>query len=317
MIATYAVMAFMAVILLVGYIALVHKKEPWLLLLYVCVTVVNTGYFLISIAKTLEFAIFANDFAYFGSVFLSMSMLLTIIKLCGFEIKKSLLISLIAIGGVMFAIIATSGILPWYYEEVSLVFVDGAAKLKKVYGVLHPTYLIYLLAYFVAMVACIVQSLRKKMIASQKYAALLAAIVFGNIAVWFVEKFIPWDFEFLSVSYLFSEIILLGLYWMMQDYVRSDLIPPPANEPTRAYALDIATMPMDEKIQRVLSTMTPGEMLATREREILELILANKKRKEIADELCLSENTIKTYTRTLYGKLGVSSREELYALLIK
>jgi two-component system response regulator DevR len=47
------------------------------------------------------------------------------------------------------------------------------------------------------------------------------------------------------------------------------------------------------------------------------LVLQNKKRKEIADELCLSENTIKTYTRTLYGKVGVSSREELYALLIK
>ena len=52
-------------------------------------------------------------------------------------------------------------------------------------------------------------------------------------------------------------------------------------------------------------------------REILELILKNKRRKEIANELCLSENTIKTYTRTLYSKLGVSSREELYALLIK
>jgi two-component system response regulator DevR len=68
---------------------------------------------------------------------------------------------------------------------------------------------------------------------------------------------------------------------------------------------------------KILSFLTPGEILATREREILELILENKKRKEIADELCLSENTIKTYTRTLYGKLGVSSREELYALLVK
>jgi len=317
MIITYAIMAVIATVLMIGYIALVHKKEPWLLLLYICVTIVNVGYFLISISKTVKFAIFANDVAYLGSVFLSVSMLLTIVRLCGFEIKKKLVISLLISGALMFAVIATSGILPWYYKEVSLTFVDGAAKLKKVYGVLHPTYLLYLLGYLSAMVACIIQSIRKKMIASQRHASLLAAIVFGNIAVWLVEKFIPWDFEFLSVSYLFSEIILLGLYWMMQDYVRSDLIPPPANEPPRAYALDIATMPMDEKIQRVLSTMTPGEMLATREREILELILANKKRKEIADELCLSENTIKTYTRTLYGKLGVSSREELYALLIK
>ena len=317
MIITYAAVAIIASILLVGYFALVRKKEPWLLLLYVCVTVINVGYFLLSISKTVEFAIFANDVAYFGSVFLSMSMLLTIVKLCGFEVKKKMIVTLGSIGIVMFLIVATVGILPWYYKEVDLVFVDGAAKLKKVYGVLHPVYLVYLVGYFAAMVACIVQSIRKKMIASQRHASLLAAIVFGNIAVWLVEKFIPWNFEFLSVSYLFSEIILLGLYWMMQDYVRSDLIPQPAAEAPRPVPIDIATMPMEEKILKVLSFLKPGEILATREREILELVLQNKKRKEIAEELCLSENTIKTYTRTLYGKLGVSSREELYALLIK
>ena len=317
MIITYAIMAIMAIVLLIGYCALVRKKEPWLLLLYICVTVVNVGYFLISVSQTVEFAIFANDVAYLGSVFLSMSMLLTIVKLCGFEIKKNLIITLGSIGILMFLVIATSGILPWYYKEVELVFVDGAAKLEKVYGVLHPTYMLYLLGYFFAMVACIVQSIRKKMIASQRHASLLAAIVFGNIAVWLVEKFIPWNFEFLSVSYLFSEIILLGLYWMMQDYVRSDLIPQPAAEAPRPVPIDIATMPMEEKILKVLSFLKPGEILATREREILELVLQNKKRKEIAEKLCLSENTIKTYTRTLYGKVGVSSREELYALLIK
>lgn len=317
MIITYAIMAIIATVLLIGYCALVRKKEPWLLLLYICVTIVNIGYFLISVSKTVEFAIFANDVAYFGSVFLSMSMLLTIVRLCGFEVKKKLVITLGAIGILMFLVIATSGILPWYYKEVELIFVDGAAKLKKVYGVLHPTYMLYLLGYFSAMVACIVQSIRKKMIASQRHASLLAAIVFGNIAVWLVEKFIPWNFEFLSVSYLFSEIILLGIYWMMQDYVRLDLIPQPVQEAPCPAPIDIATMPIEEKILKVLSFLKPGEMLAAREREILELVLQNKKRKEIADELCLSENTIKTYTRTLYGKVGVSSREELYALLIK
>ena len=248
LIITYAIMAVIATILLIGYVALVRKKEPWLLLLYICVTVVNVGYFMLSLSKTVEFAIFANNIAYFGSVFLSMSMLLTIIRLCGFEVKKKLVITLLIIGAVMFAVIATAGILPWYYKEVELTFVDGAAKLKKVYGVLHPLYLVYLVGYFSAMVACIVQSIRKKIIASQRHAALLAAIVFGNIAVWFVEKFIPWDFEFLAVSYIFSEIILLGLYWMMQDYVRVDLIPQPAPQVARPAPVDIATMPMEEKI---------------------------------------------------------------------
>ena len=317
MIATYAIMAVIATVLLIGYCALVRKKEPWLLLLYICVTVVNVGYFLLSVAKNVSFAIVANDIVYLGSVFLSVSMLLTIVKLCGFEAKKKLVITLIAIGTVMFTLVATSGILPWYYKEVSLVFVGGAAKLNKVYGVLHPTYLFYLLAYFSAMVVCIIQSVRQKKIASQKYASLLAAIVFGNIAVWLVEKFIPWDFEFLAVSYLFSEIILLGLYWMMQDYVRADLVPSPTQGVPRITPIDIATMPIEEKISKILSFLAPGETLGAREREILELVLQNKKRKEIAEELCLSENTIKTYIRTLYSKVGVGSREELFALLIK
>ena len=317
LIITYAIMAIIATVLLIGYLAIVRKKEPWLLLLYVCVTIVNVGYFLLSISKTVEFAIFANDVAYFGSVFLSTSMLLTVVKLCGFEVKKKLVITLLVLGGVMFAVIATVGILPWYYKEVSLAFVDGAAKLQKIYGVLHPTYLIYLLTYFFAMVVCIVQSIRRKMIASQRHAVFLAAIVLGNIAVWLVEKFIPWDFEFLSVSYLFSEIILLGLYWMMQDYIRVDLVPQPTQEAARPAPIDIATIPMEEKVLKILSFLPPGEMLSAREREILELVLQNKKRKEIADELCLSENTIKTYTRSLYAKAGVSSREELYAFLLK
>ncbi len=313
MIITYAIMAVIATALLIGYMALVRKKEPWLFLLFVCVSIVNIGYFLLSVSKTLEFAIIANDIAYFGSVFLSMCMLLAIIRLCGFEIKKRLFITLTVIGGIMFAVIATAGILPWYYKEVTLTYVDGAAKLEKVYGVLHPLYLIYLIGYFSAMVTCIVQSIRKKMIASQRHASLLAAIVFGNMAVWFVEKFIPWDFEFLSVSYLFSEVVLLAVHWMMQDYVRIDLVPKPAAR----VAIDVAAMPMEEKVLKVLSFLKVGEMLTSREREILEFVLHNKKRREIAEELCLSENTIKTYTRTLYGKLGVSSREELYALLMK
>ena len=312
MITTYAIMTVIATVLLVGYCALLRNRNSWLLLLYICVTVVNVGYLLLALSKNLEFAIFANDIVYLGSVFLSMSMLLTIVRLCGFEIKKKLVIGLTIAGAIMFAMVATAGILPWYYKEVSLVFVDGAAKLEKEYGILHPVYLLYLLTYFAAMVACIIQSIRKKVIASQRHAALLAVIVLGNIAVWLVEKFIPWNFEFLSVSYLFSEIILLGIYWMMQDYVRLDLIPKP--QPSAA---DGAVLPIEEQVEKILSHLSPGETLSARERQILEMILENKKRKEIADLLCLSENTIKTYTRTLYSKTGVGSREELYSLLTK
>lgn len=314
---TYAILFAISVVMLVGYSVFVRKKEFWLLLLFVCVAIVNMGYFMLSSSKTLEFALLSNKIAYLGSVFLSMCMFMSIVNLCGFKYHKALPSILLGVGVLMFGIVCTTGYLPWYYKEVSIVFVDGAAKLKKVYGPLHPTYLIYLMLYFASMVAVIFTSIKKKFIALQKQAVLIATVVFGNMAVWFVEKFIPWDFEFLAVSYLFGEAILLGVYWMMQDYVHANQINCVSDEngqPT-SMELDLSEMTIDQKVCKALSVLRNGEKLSSREMEILGLILENKKRKEIAEDLHLSENTIKTHTRTLYSKLGVGSREELYALL--
>jgi DNA-binding CsgD family transcriptional regulator len=313
----YAITLAFAVGLTFAYFTLVKKREFWLSLLYVCVTVVNLGYLLLSVSKTVGFAIFANDVAYLGSVFLSVCMLLTIVKLCGFEVRKAHVITCVALGAIMFAIIATAGILPWYYKEVSLTFVDGSAKLVKEYGPLHNAYLVYLLGYFSAMIGTIIHSIRRKKHGSYKFAGLIAAVVCGNILVWLIEKFISWEFEFLSVTYIISELVFLFLYWMMQDYVHVDDIPKHTPAQGEQLGVDIATMPMEMKIGKVLLFVKNGEQLVPREREILELILDNKKRKEIAEVLHLSENTVKTYTRTLYSKLNVTCREQLYALLLQ
>lgn len=312
----YLISLVFAIGLLVAYLVMVKNKEFWLTMLYVCVSVVNLGYALLSMADTLEFALFGNDVAYLGSVFLSMCMLLTIVRLCGFEIKKAHVITCLSLGAVMFAIVASSGFLPLYYKSVELQMINGSAKLKKEYGPFHSVYLFYLLGYFAAMIATIVISVRKKKIGSPKFAGFIAGVVCSNITVWLFEKFVSWEFEFLAVTYIISELLLLLVYWMMQDYVRRDLIPQPSQS-VRTPVVDISTMPMEEKILKILSFLNSGEILTAREREILEMVLQSKKRKEIAEILCLSENTIKTYTRTLYGKLGVSSREELYSLLVK
>jgi DNA-binding NarL/FixJ family response regulator len=165
------------------------------------------------------------------------------------------------------------------------------------------------------MVATILAAMRIKKSGSQKHATVIAVVVFGNIAVWFVEQFIPWNFEFLSVSYLMSELIFLALYWMMQDYVQKETGSTLLSH--KPQVVDITTIPMEEKIQLVLARLPAETILAPRERDVLEGILENKKRKEIAEQLHLSENTIKTHTRSLYNKLGVTSREELYIYLSK
>lgn len=55
-------------------------------------------------------------------------------------------------------------------------------------------------------------------------------------------------------------------------------------------------------------------MLSAREREVLELLLEGKQRNEIAAKLYISENTVKKNISSIYSKLGVASRNELFAL---
>ena len=55
--------------------------------------------------------------------------------------------------------------------------------------------------------------------------------------------------------------------------------------------------------------------LTAREGDVLLLLAKNTARREIAQQLYVSENTVKTHTRNVFRKLQVSTREELRALV--
>ena len=307
----------LAIGLLIAYLLMVKNKEIWLIMIYICVTVVNLGYLLLSMANTVEFAVFGNDVAYLGSVFLSMCMFLTIVRLCGFKIKKAHVITCASLGALMFAIVASSPMLPLYYKSVDIEMIDGAAKLVKEYGVLHPVYLVYLLGYFAAMIGTIIHSVRKKKIGNPKLAGFIAAIVCSNIVMWLFEKLVNWEYEFLSVMYISSEFLLLIVYWMLHDYVHKNEVPSPVIVEEKAPIIIVDNMTRAEKIKTILDSLPEDTALSTRQMDILERILDYKSRKEIAVELHLSENTVKTHTGMLYKALGVSGRDEIYAMFQK
>ena len=207
--ALYSVLFALSLLYPMGYYWLVRKQrnEPWLFVLNLSVCVVNLGYLLLSLSKTVEFALIANKIAYLGQVFVPLCMFMIISGLSGFTYKKWVKYTLIGAAMLMLALVLTTGHLDWYYKSVELTYADGAAKLIKEYGVLHLTNLIYVLAYFVAMLAVICVSLKKNKGKSYKLVGMMFAIVFCNIGGWIFEKVTPWNFEFLAVSYIVSEFI--------------------------------------------------------------------------------------------------------------
>ena len=309
----YGIASAVALLLFIGYCALIRQKNLWMLLVYLSVFIVNLGYFSLSVSRTLGEALLANRLAYLGSVFLPLCMFMVIMEACRLRRHKWLLPLLLCISIAIFFVAASPGYLDCYYREVTLVYVNGMAMLEKVYGPLHPLYLVYLLGYLGLMAGAILTSYRKEKTVSCKHAVLLLMVVFLNIAIWAVEQVIYWEFELLAVSYLVSELLLLVLYSMMQDYEtlmatkHEDLPPEEAMDkfPARGFS--------PQQIEAILTGWAPVAELTAREQDVLRDILADKKRKEIAADLFVTEHTVKKHTANIFSKLEVSSRAELYA----
>lgn len=307
----YGTAAVISLALLVACGLLVQKQRGWFLLLFSSVMVVNAGYTLLAISQDLESALWANRISYLGSVFLPLAMLMIIMHVCNIRTKKWLTGTLLILAFVVFLVAASPGFLPIYYKEVSYAVVDGAAKLIKVYGPLHPLYLVYLLGYFGTMVAVILRASAKKAIDSTAHAVVLAIAVLVNICVWFIEQISPIDFEFLSVSYIISELFLLGVHLVVKETEHLQLLLQQKDS-----ALQAAQAALPEQTDgetkalflKGLKTLTPTE------KTVFEAYIRGDGTKQVMETMGITENTLKFHNKNLYSKLGVSSRKQMLAV---
>ena len=301
-------------LLMIGvYYYVDRKHDKYLLLLFVSVAVSDFGYFLLSLSKTLDAALWSNRIAYLGNVFLPFSLLMMIMTLSRFTYPKWLPKALVAVNTVMLLIAASGGWFPIYYKNVSLDFVNGLPVLIKEYGPLHAVYKVFLFAYFSAMVAVIAYTAVKKTVVSSKHTVFLAFVIIGNIAIWLVENMIHSSFEFLSISYILTEGMILFLYSILQDYGLKDT-PQNVDAITEQHieTVEIIKAFSDEQIDSIMKNWSAVDTLSQREKEVLRFLLENKKRKIIAETLFVTESTIKKHTAAIYRKLETANRTELF-----
>jgi len=319
--AIYGVTAVLSLLLLIGYCLIALKKDPWFLLLFASIVVVNIGYFALSISKSLDEALLANRLAYLGSVFLPLSMWMIILNVTRIQYHKWLPSLMLGIGFVVFLIAASPGYLDIYYKEVSFQITDGVAVLKKVYGPLHVIYLFYLLGYFAAMVITIIRAVLKDKLESKAYAIILALAVFVNIGVWLIEQLVHIDFEMLSISYIISECFLLGLHIFLAEIEKKqaaflqpapETVSPPAASPESPVAEPILEPIIHSVDPAQIAAFTVGlSHLTPTERIICECYIEGKTTKQIMAQLNIKENTLKFHNKNIYSKVGVSSRKQL------
>lgn len=315
MTALYGIIFAVSLVMIAVYCYVDRKREIWLFLLFISVAVCDLGYFLMSMAKNLEFALFANRISYVGSVFLPFFLLMMIMNLSGCKYPKFLPWVLIAVNTTMLAVAISGGFLPIYYKDVTFEIINSVPTLIKEYGPLHPFYKVYLFGYFASMVGVIIGASVKKTVKSNKHSVFLAIVVIGNIAIWLIENMIHTSFEFLSVSYIVTEGLILFLYGVLQDYGLLDTVQfenTTVVENVEEKHEESIRFFTQTQIECIFKNWQLLETLSEREKEVLKYILANEKRQIIAQELFVTESTIKKHTANIFRKLEITNRTELF-----
>ena len=310
----YGAVAVLSILLLIGYLLWEKKRERNFLFLIACVAVVNIGYFLLAASRTVPAAMAANAVSYFGAAYSLLAMLLIISKVCQLKKRNWRRGIFIGISTAAFLLAASGDWLGLYYRSVDIVTVGGMTRLVKEYGPLHTLYTVYLLSYVLIMVGIIAYAWKKQRLSAPKYAMLLMSAVLLNVAVWAVEQCFQEEFEFLSVSYIVTEVILLLVYSMLDDYgiVQPDGQLISVQMLTQLNTRQIAPGSLPTGMEDMFTGFADkAKTLSSAERRILNLYIAGHDIAEIPDLAYISIHTVKKHNHSIYQKLGVSSRDEL------
>ena len=310
----YGAVAVLSVLLLAAYVLWEKKREKNFLFLLGCVSAANVGYFLLAVAGSLAFAKAANVISYFGSAYAVLAMMFIIADVCRMERSGQLRYALIGISTAAFLLAASGDWLGLYYTGASIKTVNGMTRLVKEYGPLHILYTVYLLGYILGMVGIILYAWKKQKLTSPKYTMLLMMAVLLNLGVWAVEQAIDIDFEFLSVSYIVTEIFLLLLYGVLRDF---GLVQPGGSLVSVQMLSQLSTRQIEPaKRPPDMEAMfhafaEKGATLSLAERRILDYYIEGYDPAEIPELAYISIHTVKKHNRSIYQKLEVASRDEL------
>ena len=310
----YGVVALFSIGLLVSYFMFDKKKNPLFLALFCCVATSNSGYFLLSICNSLAVAKLANAISYFGGAFSMLVMLFIIYDVCQMRKRQWLSWSLIGISIAVFALAASGDWLGLYYQSVSLEIVNGTTHLVKEYGPLHCLYAVYLALYILIMLLCIGYAAKTNRLSSPRYTTFLLVTVLLNVGVWLVEQVINEEFEFLCVSYVVTEVLLLLIYNMLCDY---GIIHPEIGVLSVQMLTQLNTRQVDPgSLPPSMEDMFRGfadkaKTLTSAERRILNYYIDGHDIADIPDLAFISIHTVKKHNRSIYQKLEIASRDEL------
>ena len=210
MVALYFTSFAISVVLFILFLLGWRKNYSILYIMtFTIITIVNMGYFMLSLSKDLEEALLAQKIIYIGGCFLLMMVMFYVAEMCHLPFPRWFKALFAGINGIFYAGVLTIGYLPVFYKSASLKLVNGNVFIDKTYAPMHTAFYAVKIIEFAISFLLLAYALRHKPQASSKSIKLLFLSETVSFFSFFVGKILLSNIEFLPYAYLFDEIVYL------------------------------------------------------------------------------------------------------------
>lgn len=218
---------FILSLLLAGiYVYIWHKHfDVNFTMIFTLVPVACLGYYLSSVAVTLDGAIRAQQIIYIGGSFLQLFVLMSIFNLCKINVPKWVRAALFAVCAAIYASVLTIGKKDFFYKNVSLEIKDGRAVIVREYGFMHTVFFIVLAAFFLVGIITLLYSwVTKKDVPRQILLLLVIPDAICVLGYTVLRNIYGTDIEFVSVGYCMAQVMYLLIAYRVNLYDVGDTV---------------------------------------------------------------------------------------------
>lgn len=333
----YGTIALAAFVLMIGYGRLIKEKEKWLQYLYIAVFGIDMGYFFLSISGAGQIALLVNGMIDLFSAFLPFFMLMAIMKVCTLKCAKSIFTALIVAGCLIFMLSVGGDCLPFLnFLHAVYLFLYFVGMLGVILYTMKKRKSISckLAAFLLMAVLCNMLTWLLEQLVHMELEILAFSYIFTEVLMLLMYMIV----EETRTTVVQKPVVDLEEENLKEENLKAEKLKEEAEadefasgkcgeislednveaEAEISAEAEIAAAG-NEIIMEQIRIRTEGteltgiEKLSVREMEVLLLIMDNKKRKDIAQELEITENTVKKHTSHIFSKLGISNRKELFA----
>ena len=218
---------FILSLLLAGvYVYIWHKHfDVNFTMIFTLVPVACLGYYLSSVAVTLDGAIRAQQIIYIGGSFLQLFVLMSIFNLCKINVPKWVRAALFAVCAAIYASVLTIGKKDFFYKNVSMDIKDGRAVIVREYGFMHTVFYIVLAAFFLVGIITLLYSwFTKKDVPRQILLLLVIPDAICVLGYTVLRNIYGTDIEFVSVGYCMAQVMYLLIAYRVNLYDVGDTV---------------------------------------------------------------------------------------------